>query len=55
MTKETFETYRFGAKTEVKHRGEWSGINEVWFNEGKIGITETGHLEDYSQIEDIRN
>jgi len=42
MTKEAFENWRFTINTQVKFRGEWSGITEVWFREGKIGIKETG-------------
>lgn len=54
MTKEQFENYQFSKNTEVKFRGEWSAVSEVWFEEGKIGVKETGHLVEYSEIEDIK-
>lgn len=54
MTKQEFENYRFSVTTQVKFRGEWSGITEVWFREGKIGVRETGHLVGYEEIEDIK-
>jgi hypothetical protein len=54
MSKYAFDTYRWSANTEVRFRGEWSPITEVWFREGKIGIKNTGHLADYWEIEAIR-
>lgn len=55
MTKEQFENYRFRKNTQVKFNGEWSEITEVWFREGLIGVVNSGGLEDYSKIEDIRD
>lgn len=54
MTNEEFNIYRFSVNTRVKFRDEWSPITEVWFDEGKIGVKTTGHLVDYSEIEDIK-
>jgi hypothetical protein len=54
MTKQQFDTYKFSKNTLVLFRGYWSDITEVWFREGKIGIEVTGHLADYSEIEDIK-
>lgn len=53
--KEELEKYRFSVNTEVKYLGEWQKITEVWFLEEKIGLKESGHLVDYSEIQDIRN
>lgn len=47
--------YRYSKDTEVMYRGEWQNITEVWFREEKIGLKQTGHLVDYSEIENIRN
>lgn len=55
MTKQQFENYQFSINTQVKFRGEWSPVNEVWFYEGKIGVKETGHLVGFEEIEDIKN
>lgn len=55
MTKIQFDNYKFSISTEVKFRGEWTAITEVWFDDGKIGIKSTGHLIDYSEVEEIRN
>ena len=49
------ENYKFSVNTEVKFRGEWHKIREVWFYEKRIGIEDTGHLIKYSEVEDIRN
>lgn len=53
--KEDLTNYRYGITTEVKFRGEWYHVHEVWFYERKIGLKESGHLIDYSEVEDIRN
>lgn len=55
MNKEQFDTYKFSIKTQVLFREEWSPITEVWFDEGQIGIKNTGHLVHYSEIEDIKD
>lgn len=52
---ETLDTYRFSTNTEVKFRGEWQKLNEVWFREKKIGLKDSGHMISYSEVEDIRN
>lgn len=53
--KEELQNYKFGINTEVKFRGEWQKISEVWFIEEKIGLMDTKHLIDYLEVEDIRN
>lgn len=55
MTPNTFNNYSFTKNTQVKFRGEWSPITEVWFREGKIGVKNTGHLVHYWEIEDIKD
>lgn len=52
---EKLKDYRFSINTEVRFRGEWQFIDEVWFEEKKIGLRGTGHLINYSEVEDIRN
>ena len=46
--------YRYGVNTEVKFRGEWQPIVEDWFGEEKIGLKESGHLINFSDVEGIR-
>lgn len=54
MNENQFNTYRFGINTEVLWNGEWQKLYEVWFEEGKIGLRETGQLIDYHEVQDIR-
>jgi hypothetical protein len=54
MREEQFNTYRFGINTEVLWNGEWQKLHEVWFEEGKVGLRETGQLIDYHEVQDIR-
>lgn len=49
------ENYRYSINTEVKFKGEWQKVHEVWFVERKIGLMVSKHLIDYSEVEDIRN
>ncbi len=53
--KEKLQEYRFSINTEVKFRGEWQKVSEVWFDEETIGLKETKHLISYSEVEDIKN
>ncbi len=53
--KEKLINYRYGITTEVKFRGEWQRVHEVWFVEQKIGLVDSRHIIDYSEVEDIRN
>ena len=53
MTKKEFEDYYWCSNTMVKVDGEWSGVNEVWFVEGMIGVKATGKLVTYSEIQEI--
>lgn len=52
--REKLQNYRFSINTEVKFMGEWQKVDEVWFKEEKIGLRETKHLINYSEVEDIR-
>ena len=54
MTKKEFEDYYWCSNTMVKVDGEWSGVNEVWFVEGMIGVKATGKLVTYSEIQEIK-
>lgn len=54
MTINEFYKYKFSSITQVKFLGEWNGVTEVWFREGKIGLKESGYLIDYKEVEDIR-
>jgi hypothetical protein len=51
---EKLRNYRWGINTEVLYMGEWQKVREVWFEEEKIGLKESGHLIDYSEVKDIR-
>jgi hypothetical protein len=53
--KTKLQNYSYSMYTEVKFRGDWQRISEVWFNEEKIGLSESKHLINYSEVEDIRN
>jgi len=54
MTKEQFDNYKFGVKTEVQFRGEWTKIKEVDFSSGFLGL-ENGYYVKYNdEVGDIR-
>ena len=54
MTKKEFDIYKYSINTQVKFRGEWQGITEVWFIERKIGLLGSGHIINYDEVEDIK-
>jgi len=54
MTKEQFDNYKFGVKTEVEFRGDWTKIKEVDFSSGFLGL-ENGYYVKYNdEVGDVR-
>lgn len=54
MNRDTFENFKYSINTQAKYNGEWEPITEVWFVEGKIGLKNSGHLVDYSEVEEVK-